>query len=254
MHQPINHISQQLLKTVKKAKNIVIFSGAGVSAESGVPTFRGEGGIWKKMKAEELANFDAFLRNPSLVWEWYFERKKIISTIQPNAGHFAIAQMENLFPKVIVVTQNIDGLHRRAGSKNVLELHGNIERNYCIKCKTQYTNEILFSTFIENEQLKSPPKCFECGGLIRPDVVWFGEQLPVQVWDAAVNAIKHCELFFSVGTSAVVYPAASLIELARHYSAYIVEINVEATPATAFVDEHIAEKSADVFTQLLTLL
>jgi NAD-dependent deacetylase len=254
LNQQINYISQRLLNTLKEAKSIVIFSGAGVSAESGVPTFRGEGGIWKKMKAEELASLDGFLRNPSLVWEWYFERKKIISTIQPNAGHRAMAQMEKLFPKVVVVTQNIDGLHKRAGSKNVLELHGSIERNYCMRCHTHYSNEILFSSFVENEALQSPPKCFTCGGLIRPDVVWFGEQLPVQVWDASVEAIKHCTVFFSVGTSAVIYPAASLITLARQYSAFIVEINVETTPATTFVDEHISGKSGEVFPQLLSLL
>jgi len=246
--------SQELVERLQHAKSIVIFTGAGVSAESGVPTFRGEDGIWKKMKPEELANFDSFLRNPALVWEWYLHRKKIMTSIEPNAGHFAIAELEKYFPSVITITQNIDNLHRRAGSTKILELHGNIERNYCIQCKTKFDNEEIFSMMTPKIETISPPRCTKCNGLIRPDVVWFGEHLPENVWDEAVKATKHCDLFFSVGTTAVVYPAASLIEHAKKYSSYIVEVNIEETPMSYYVDEHIHGKSGEVFPQLLSQL
>jgi NAD-dependent deacetylase len=242
--------SHHLLSQLKKTHCVVVFTGAGVSAESGVPTFRGEEGIWKKFNPEELANFDAFLKNPELVWEWYLHRKKIMSTIQPNAGHFAIAQMEKYIRNVVVITQNIDNLHKRAGSTNVLELHGNIERNYCIHCKTFFLNEKIYS-LLETSEKNSAPRCNLCNALIRPDVVWFGENLSPQVWDSAIAAIKKCSVFFSVGTSAMVYPAASLIEVAKQYSAYLVEVNIEPTSFTYICDEYLPMKSGDVFPELI---
>ena len=162
-------LDEAFLDKLSETKRIVFFTGAGISAESGIPTFRGKDGIWNKLRPEELANFNAFMRNPQMVWEWYNHRKKIVHEAKPNAGHLAIAEMQNLFEDVTVVTQNIDNLHRRAGSKNIYELHGNIERNYCINCNTFYNEELDFSGGV--------PKC-KCGGLIRPDVVWFGEFLP----------------------------------------------------------------------------
>lgn len=219
-----------LIEKLEASKSIVFFTGAGISAESGIPTFRGKDGIWNKIKPEELANFDAFLKNPELVWEWYNHRKKIIHESKPNAGHFAISEMQSAlggFNEVTVITQNIDNLHRRAGSKIIYELHGNIERNFCIKCKTFYNEELDFS--------KGVPKC-KCGGLIRPDVVWFGEYLPEDQFEASEKAARNSEVFFIVGTSAVVYPAAGLVFTAKQNGAYLVEINIEETEISSLAD------------------
>jgi len=239
--------SPRLISKLHDAKSIVAFTGAGMSAESGVPTFRGENGIWKKFKPEELANFDAFIRNPDLVWEWYKHRKQIIRFIQPNPGHFALAEMEALYPKFAVVTQNVDNLHRRAGNKTVYELHGNIERNYCIGCGTYYSNEEIL-------KFESAPKCTKCKGLIRPDVVWFGELLPASQWFASLDSAEHADVFFSIGTSAVVHPAASLPLLARHAGAFVVEINLETTELSNQIDEFIPGKAGEILPELVRLL
>lgn len=238
--------SQSLLTALARAEHIVAFTGAGVSAESGVPTFRGNDGIWAKFKPEELANFDAFMRNPELVWEWYSARKKIIASITPNPGHRAVAEMETIFQTVTVVTQNIDNLHRRAGSKNVLELHGNIERNYCIKCRTWYSD-------IDIGGQQGAPRCTskECGDLIRPDVVWFGELLPGSEWNGAMKAASGADVFFSIGTSGVVYPAASIPFTAKQKGAFLCEINPEPTPLTDVVDEFLQGKSGEILPLLV---
>lgn len=222
--------SSRLQSVLSRADRVVAFTGAGISAESGVPTFRGEDGIWTKMRPEELASMEGFLANPGLVSEWYRHRRTIIRSVQPNAGHRALVDMEKLFPRVTVVTQNIDNLHRRAGSRNVVELHGNIERNYCVQCGTRYGEgglplpEIL-------------PSCTRCGGLIRPDVVWFGEMLPEDAWEEAARACEAADLLIAIGTSGVVYPAASLPFTGRRAGAYLVEVNPEPTPLTPSVDE-----------------
>jgi len=225
-------IPAALGRRLASAKAVVAFTGAGVSAESGVPTFRGADGIWSKLKPEELANMNAFMKNPSLVWEWYAHRKKIMSTIEPNAGHRALVQMERFIPAFAVVTQNIDNLHARAGSRTVYELHGNIERNYCMKCGKAYGSEFAAAE-------SGVPVCHECGGLVRPDVVWFGEMLPEDEWNASVRAAEGADVFLSIGTSAVVYPAASLPLIAKRAGAYIVEINPEPTPLTPAADEFL---------------
>ena len=239
--------SERLLSKLKNAESVVAFTGAGMSAESGVPTFRGEEGIWKKFKPEELANFDAFIRNPELVWEWYKQRKQVVGTVQPNPGHFALAEMEKIFNRFTVITQNIDNLHRRAGSKTIHELHGNIERNYCIGCGTYYSNEEIL-------KYEHAPRCAKCNGLIRPDVVWFGEMLPVDEWNASVAASERSDVFFSVGTSAIVYPAASLPQIAQRSGAYVVEINVEPTELTGVANETILGKSGEMLPQLVQIL
>ena len=221
-------LGEAFLTKLFKSKKIVFFTGAGISAESGIPTFRGKDGIWNKLKPEELANFNAFIRNPQMVWEWYNHRKKIVNQAKPNVAHIAIAEMQNLFEEVTVVTQNIDNLHRRAGSKNIFELHGNIERNYCINCKTFYNEELDFSEGV--------PKC-KCGGLIRPDVVWFGEYLPEDQFSGGEKASLNCDMFFVVGTSAVVYPAAGLIQVAKQAGAFIVEVNIEETEITSLCNQ-----------------
>ena len=235
-------MDKKLVKKIASSKKVVFFTGAGMSSESGIPTFRGKDGIWNKLKPEELANFDAFLRNPKLVWEWYIHRKQIINESKPNAGHLAIAESQNIFPEVTVVTQNIDNFHKRAGSKIVYELHGNIERNYCIKCSKYYNEELDFR--------KGVPQC-SCGGLIRPDVVWFGEYLPEDQFNASEKAAKNCDLFFIIGTSAVVYPAASLIFTAKQGGAYLVEVNIEETEISPYVNNSLLGLSGEVLPALM---
>jgi len=222
-------IPESLINRLQEADSVVFFTGAGISAESGIPTFRGKDGIWNKLKPEELANFNAFLRNPEMVWEWYSHRKQIIHEARPNHAHIAISKMQDLFREVTVITQNIDNFHRRAGSRTVYELHGNIERNFCIECKTFYNDELPMEGKI--------PKCTKCGGLIRPDIVWFGEYLPQDQFQASEKAAKDCDVFFVVGTSAVVYPAASLIYIARDNGAYIIEVNIEETEISYLADK-----------------
>ncbi|HLX13384.1 MAG TPA: NAD-dependent deacylase [Bacteroidota bacterium] len=238
--------SKRLLEKLESTERIVVFTGAGISAESGVPTFRGAEGLWNKFKPEELANFDAFLQNPELVWEWYKYRKTVMKTVEPNPGHRAIAEMERIFPSAIVVTQNIDNLHRRAGSSHVFELHGNIDRNYCIDCGQPHSNDEIFAQ-------ERAPRCLKCGGMVRPDVVWFGEMLPVDVWEESVKAVESAEIFLSVGTSGVVYPAASLPSMARRAGAFTVEINIEPTDLSGSFSECIPGKAGDILPQLLPL-
>ncbi len=236
--------SPRLNSLLASADEVVVFTGAGMSAESGVPTFRGEDGLWKKFKPEELANFDAFMKNPELVWGWYRHRKQLILSILPNPGHKAIAAMEKIFGTVTVVTQNIDNLHRRAGSTRIHELHGNICRNYCVQCGARVADEFLLTC-------PTVPHCEKCNGLIRPDVVWFGEFLPTDEWDASVTASQRAELFLAVGTSGVVYPAASLPRIAKRAGAYVVEINVERTDLSFDADEVILGKAGEVLPGLV---
>ncbi len=235
-------ISERTIEKLRQTKSIVFFTGAGISAESGIPIFRGKDGIWNKLKPEELANFDAFMRNPEMVWEWYKHRKQIIKESQPNAAHKTIAEFQKYLPEVVVVTQNIDNLHRRAGSKIVYELHGNIERNYCINCHKFYTEDFELTDKI--------PTC-ECGGLIRPDVVWFGEYLPEDQLGASEKAAKSCNVFFVVGTSAVVYPAASLIYTAKENSAYLIEVNIEETEVSRLMNESYFGKAGEILPEFL---
>jgi NAD-dependent deacetylase len=237
------NLDQTFLNKLSQAKKIVFFTGAGISAESGIPTFRGKDGIWNKLKPEELANFNAFMRNPQMVWEWYNHRKKIIHDSQPNAGHYAIAEMQNLFDEVIVVTQNIDNLHQRAGSKNIFELHGNIERNYCVNCHTFYNNELDLSSGV--------PKC-KCGGLIRPDVVWFGEYLPQDQFEGGENAANWCDMFFVVGTSAIVYPAAGLVHAAKQAGSFIVEVNIEETEISSICDQSFYGEAGKILPEIVS--
>ena len=234
-------LNKQDIDKIKNAKHIVFFSGAGISAESGIATFRGKGGIWNKFKPEELANFNAFIKNPVMVWEWYNYRRDIVRHSHPNSGHIAIAEFQKYISKITVITQNVDNLHRRAGSKNIFELHGNIERNYCIQCGKFY-NDI--------DDLLKIPKC-KCGGLIRPDVVWFGEYLPEDQFKGAEEASLECDIFFVVGTSAVVYPAASLIYTAKQSSAFIIEVNIEKTEIDSFADRSLIGKAGVILPAIL---
>lgn len=209
-------------------ERVVVLTGAGISAESGVPTFRGENGLWKHFRPEELASVDAFLSNPEIVWEWYAYRRKLISEVQPNGGHRALVRMEQVIGDFLIVTQNVDGLHQAAGSTKVVEIHGNIRRNHCQRCKKPADVDPL--------QADGPPACASCGGLVRPSVVWFGEQLPMEAFGAAERAARRCELFIAVGTSGVVYPAASLPFTAKSAGAFLLEINPESTDLTRYAD------------------
>jgi len=240
-------VSPGLIDRLANARSVVAFTGAGVSAESGVPTFRSTDGIWTRFKPEELASMEGFMRNPELVWEWYAHRKKILRDVRPNAGHVALVRLEKLVPRLTVVTQNVDGLHRRAGSSVVVELHGNIERNYCMACGRPHADDEVLA-------LKGVPRCAGCGGTVRPDVVWFGEQLPEEEWDRAVRASGMADVFLSIGTSAVVYPAASLPVLAMESGAYVAEVNPEPTPLTSKVDEFLQGASGAVLPAIVSAL
>lgn len=237
-------IEPEFINKLKEASSLVFFTGAGISAESGIPTFRGKEGLWKKFRPEELANFNAFISNPEMVWEWYNHRKKIIHESQPNEGHLTIARMQKYFDKVTVVTQNVDNLHRRAGSNNIFELHGNIERNFCVNCKEFYNEELDFSEGV--------PKC-KCGGLIRPDVVWFGEMLPEDQFRGGESVSFNSDIFFVVGTSAVVYPAVGLVTVAKQGGAVIVEVNIEQTEISSIADYSFLGESGKVLPEILNV-
>ncbi len=215
----------ELLRQLAAAKSVTLLTGAGVSAESGVPTFRdAQTGLWATFRPEDLATPTAFRRNPRLVWEWYAWRRQLVAGAKPNPAHRALAEMEKLFPQFHLITQNVDGLHQRAGSRNVIELHGNITRTKC------FDEGTIVPAW--NETGDVPPKCPNCGGLLRPDVVWFEEPMPEAEMELATRASATCEIFFSIGTSTVVYPAASLPFEALRSGATVVEINPQPTPFT----------------------
>jgi len=220
------------------AKNICLLTGAGISAESGIPTFRGEEGLWKTYRAEQLATPMAFIQDPKLVWEWYDWRRGIIASKDPNAGHEVLAEWEGLFPDFTLITQNIDGLHQRAGSQNVIELHGNIWKHRCVDK----------NTITENHDVplkKIPPHCEDCGALLRPHVVWFGESLDSSILHKSFQLSSSCEVMFSIGTSAVVQPAASLPLSAAEAGAKVIEINPDPTSLTGSADFSFRAKSGE---------
>jgi NAD-dependent deacetylase len=237
-------ISDELCKRIRTAERAVVFSGAGVSKESGLDTFRGAGGLWERMRPEELATPQAFRREPGKVWQWYGWRWETASKAEPNPGHLALAEWESLFPECLVVTQNVDGLHRRAGTRNLLEVHGTILQARCERCgRTRDMGEALA------ESRDEPPVC-QCGGRFRPAVVWFGENLDEAVLSQAYEAASACDLFVSVGTSSTVYPAAGLIEVAHRAGACFVEVNPEPTPFSELADLRIAAPAGEALPRL----
>lgn len=210
-----------LLQALRNARHIAVLTGAGVSAESGIPTFRDAlTGLWARFRPEELASPEAFRRDPQRVWAWYRERREQVGRVEPNPGHHALAQVETLVPRFTLVTQNVDGLHRRAGSSNVIELHGNITQ---VKCSREGTP---IATWEETDDV---PRCPGCNAYLRPDVVWFGEMLPADALQAAQRAAQTCDMFLSIGTSGMVEPAASLPFTALHHGATVIEINPDET-------------------------
>jgi NAD-dependent deacetylase len=234
---------QQAREWLKNASRVVALTGAGISAESGIPVFRGSGGLWRQFRPEDLATSGAFARNPKLVWEWYQWRRGLIATAEPNPGHFALAELERRAGQFTLVTQNVDGLHDRAGSSRIVKLHGDIWNVRCMDCAREAVD-----TRIEIAEL--PPRC-ECGGLLRPGVVWFGEALPEGVWESARQAVASCELLLVIGTSAMVYPAAGLVPLAKSYGAKVVELNLEETPLSGDVDLLLRGKAGELLPRLL---
>ena len=228
---------------LKDSRKIVFVTGAGISQESGIPTFRGKDGYWRKYDPMKLASIDAFYDDPKLVWEWYEDRRKNILDVKPNEGHFAISQMEE-FKDVVVLTQNIDGLHQRSGSTNVLELHGSIIRIKCTVCD-----------FIDNitENFESlPPKC-KCGSMLRPDVVWFGEPLPQNIWQSAIKEASVCDVMVIVGTSLVVSPANTLPVYAKQNGAILIEVNPEKTVMSNDMTLSIQATSVGVLPKMLSI-
>lgn len=228
------------------AKRITVLTGAGVSAASGIPTFRGEDGLWRKVRAETLATAEAFENDPKLVWEWYGWRRGMIATTRPNAAHTVLAEWTRTRPGVTVITQNVDGLHERAGTERLIRLHGSI---WHVRCWTPCAagridwrdDSVPFETL--------PPRCPHCGGLVRPGVVWFGESLDPSVVRAA-QAATECDVFLTIGTSAIVYPAAGLVSEARRRGALTVEINPYETPASGRVDVTIRMPAEEALLRL----
>jgi NAD-dependent deacetylase len=222
---------------------VVALTGAGISAESGIPTFRGDGGLWRNFRAEELATPEAFARDPKLVWEWYDWRRGIIAKAEPNLAHSALVKLERSMRDFTLVTQNVDGLHDRAGSYRILKLHGDIWRLRCVACGADWPDRRV-------PLPKIPPKC-QCGGIARPAVVWFGESLPPGILAEAQHATESADVLLVVGTSAVVYPAASLIPLAKRSGAKVIEVNPDETPMSPLADCSLRGLSGEVLPQLI---
>jgi NAD-dependent deacetylase len=222
---PALEIPGTVRDALRSVRRLVAFTGAGISAESGIPTFReAQTGLWAQYRPEELATPEAFADAPERVWEWYAWRRGLVQAAEPNPGHHALVEMQNLVNAFTLVTQNVDGLHERAGSRDVIELHGNIQRTRCSR---------------EGKRIDSwedgpvPPLCPDCRAHLRPDVVWYGEPLPIQALSQADVAASRCDVFFAIGTSAIVYPAAALPLIALEAGALVVEVNPEATDLSA---------------------
>jgi NAD-dependent deacetylase len=235
--------SESIIAAFDPAKKIVVITGAGISAESGVPTFRGEDGLWRRYRAEDLATPAAFQADPKLVWEWYNWRRGIIGKAEPNPGHEAIAEMERIFPSFSLITQNVDGLHRRAGNTRLIEIHGNLWQVRCVSDGQVHEDYRCPLPEI-------PPLC-ACGAMLRPHVVWFGESLDQGDLAQAYRLLEECDLLLVVGTSAVVQPVASFPLMAKQGGAFVVEVNMDPTPLSSSVDAAFHGKAGEVLPALL---
>ena len=241
--EPTSGVTKRLVSRLSDAENLAVLTGAGVSQESGVPTFRGEEGLWKQYRAEELATWRAFESDPRLVWNWYDYRRQLIADAEPNPAHTAIARLEQGYPHFSLVTQNTDGLHDRAGSSAPIELHGSVWRARC-------TAEQTVSDLLENPLGELPPLCEQCGALLRPDVVWYGEPLPMEAYERSHQMASSCDAMLVIGTSAVVHPAASLPLVAKHNGAFVVEVNTAYTPISALVDATLIGSAGDILPEI----
>ncbi len=239
-------ISEQLKAKVNSAQKVCVLTGAGVSAESGVPTFRGGGGTaaWKGMPFDEISSARMMRENLPEVWEWFDYRRGVFADCKPNPAHHALMMWESRVREFLLVTQNIDGLHRAAGSSRVIELHGNIQRSCCTKCGLKYE-------MLPAEVPHEPGVCDLCDAPVRPDVVLFGEMLPPGAFETAEEAAGQCELFVCIGTSALVFPAAALPSIAKQSGAFCLEINPEETPLTHFFDASLRGKAGEILPELL---
>ncbi|MFO1414646.1 MAG: NAD-dependent deacylase [Burkholderiales bacterium] len=243
MNEPSFPIPAALAQALRDARFVAVLTGAGVSAESGVPTFRDAlTGLWARFDPRELATPSAFARNPQLVWEWYAMRRTMVGSVAPNAGHHALADLERRVPGFLLATQNVDGLHQRAGSRQVVELHGNITRVKCSACAAPAAGW---------DEGAAPPRCAHCGAFLRPDVVWFEEALPADALAAAEDAAARCDVLLVAGTSAEVYPAAALPDHARRHGARVVEINPSDTPLSALAHDTLRGPSGVVLPALV---
>jgi len=233
-----------LVRALAAARRVAVLTGAGISAESGVPTFRdAQTGLWSRFRPEELATPEAFRRDPALVWAWYAWRRELVGSAQPNAGHRALVALERQVAGFTLITQNVDGLHRASGSRNVIELHGNLHRDICLEERIEIP--------VPERTTGQPPRCPRCGAPMRPDVVWFGESLPPEALAAASEAARTSEVFLSIGTSAVVYPAAELPRLAQRAGALLVEVNRDPTPLTGSADFVLAGRAGEILPALV---
>lgn len=236
---------ESVLDRLRQARHIVVFTGSGISAESGIPTFRGSGGLWGNYRVEEVATPEAFHSNPKFVWNFYIERRTDARDATPNPAHLAIASWEKHLPSIRVVTQNIDGLHEKAGSTQIQELHGNIWKARCLQCENV--------TRDERTETGELPRCGLCGGLLRPNIVWFGEALDEHVLEESIRWMREAEIVFVVGTAGIVEPAASLVRDAKSRGAFLVEVNVEKTALTPIADISLFEKASVVLGEWLAL-
>jgi len=233
---------KEVADRIKSSSYTVVFTGAGMSAESNIPTFRGRNGLWSKYNPMELATPEAFRRDPYKVWEWYKMRMEIILNAEPHEGYYIISKWEEKGYVKRVITQNVDGLHYRSGSRNILELHGNIFRGRCISCE--------YKVHFKEAPSEIPPRCPFCNSLIRPDVVWFGEPLDTETISKAYEEAARSDVFIVIGTSGVVYPAAELPIIAKQYGSTIIEINIEETPISVYADYVFRMKASEALSQI----
>lgn len=239
----LQHAIQKVRDRLGAARAITVLTGAGISADSGVPTFRGADGLWRTFRAEDLATPEAFARDPRLVWEWYNWRREIVATTQPNPAHHAIAELERRVPSFLLITQNVDGLHRLAGSQQMVELHGDIWMVRCTACGRVEENRDV--------PIALPPSCAHCAGLLRPHIVWFGEALDTAGLARSHQAASMADVMLIVGTSGLVYPAAMFAPIAKAAGAFLVEINLDPTPYGDLADISLPGRAAEIVPRLL---
>ncbi len=239
-------IAAAVIETLRRSRHVLVLTGSGASAESGVPTFRdAQTGLWQQYNPMDLATSEAFLEDPALIWRWYRWRRELVAKAEPNPGHLALVRLADIVPRLTLITQNVDGLHQRAGSTGVVEFHGNLFENRC------FSEGIVVNG---GDDQAAVPTCTACGGMLRPGVVWFGEAIPATALESAASAAADCDVFLSIGTSSVVWPAAGLADAARSNGATVIEINPDVTPQSGQSHHCLQGKSGEVLPELVTYL